>query len=150
MTQAIPNWWLYLSGAFFLVNGLLFVALIFAVIKMLPARNALTGKVGDLTTKIESVAERVEEVAKNVGETVGSVGAKTTGILGSVELIAQSASRQFEKFSPYLVGAMTAMKLVKSLNEMRAGKDVLEATKKKTLTKKPASKPAPKKRFGIF
>jgi hypothetical protein len=108
----------------------------------------MSAKVAELTKKVEVLAVRVEEVATTMKETVGNVGQKASGILGSVELIAQSASKQFERFSPFIVGAMTAMRLVKSLNEMRHGKSAMEATKGKTLEKKPAT--PPKKRLGLF
>lgn len=154
--QEVPTWWLAISAIFFIINTLFFVALIVVVIKLMPVLQQMTQKIGDLTTKVEKVAEKVEEVATHLGEvaghlgeTVGNVGQKATGILGSIELITQSASRQFERFSPLLVGAMTTMRLVKALNEMKSGKPTLEATKGKTLTKKAASS-GRKKLFGIL
>ncbi len=149
MTE-IPTWVVIAAGLFFVVNILFYVALIAVLILVVkPAMQQMSAKVSELTAKVDKVAVRVEELATNVRETLESVSLKASSILGSVELIAQSASKQFERFSPFIVGAMTAMRLVKSLNEMRHGRSALEATKKKTLEKKPAT-PAKKKLFGIF
>jgi uncharacterized protein YoxC len=149
MTE-IPTWVVYAAGIFFAINTAFYLVLIWVLVtKVGPAMQQMSAKVADLTTKVETVATRVEELAANVKETMDNVGQKATGILGSVELIAQSASKQFERFSPFIVGAMTAMRLVKSLNEMRHGRSALDATKKKTLEKQPATPPK-KKLFGIF
>jgi methyl-accepting chemotaxis protein len=148
MTE-IPSWWFYVSGLCFLLNILLFVALIIAVIKIIPMVQQTTQKVQELTEKVEGVANRVEEVAKNVGDKAGEIGHRATGILGSVENMAHSASRQFEKFSPFIVGALTAFRLVKALNEMKHGKSAAQATKEKTLEKQPAQQQK-KKLLGIF
>jgi hypothetical protein len=149
MTE-IPTWVVYAAGIFFVINIVFYAALIWVLLtKVGPAMQNLTAKVGELSQKVEDVAKRVEDVADSIKDTVGNVGQKASGILGSVELIAQSASRQFERFSPFIVGAMTAMRLVKSLNEMRHGKSAVEATKGKTLEKRPATK-SKSKLFGIF
>jgi hypothetical protein len=142
----IPSWWLAVSAIFFIVNILLFCGWLFAIFKLVqfmkevtPKINEISGKVGALVVKVEQVAERVEEVATSVKETVDGVGGRAKGVVGSVELVAQSASRQFERFSPFIVGAMTAMRLIKSLNEMRHGRSAASATKKKNLKDKPVT-----------
>lgn len=147
MNNEIPSWWLIVSGIFFVLNALLFLALsyvAFMVVKFLkdvqPKVNEISGKVTGLVAKIEQVAVRVEEVAESVKNTIDGVGSRATGVVGSVELVAQSASRQFERFSPFIVGATTAMRLVKALNEMRAGRSAASATKKGILKNKPAAK----------
>lgn len=145
MTE-IPPIWLWLSGIFFFVNICLFIGWIVAIVKLVgfiktvtPKVNEISGKVNDLVVKVEQVAVRVEEVATSVKETVDGVGGRAKGVVGSAELIAQSASRQFERFSPFVVGAMTAMRLIKALNEMRHGKSATDATKKKNLKDKPVT-----------
>ncbi len=148
--MTVPAWVIWAAGLFFIVNILFYIALIVVLLVVVkPAMHRMSMKLSELTGKVDKVANRVEELATNLKESLESVSMKANGILGSVELIAQSASKQFERFSPFIVGAMTAMRLVKSLNEMRHGKSALEATKKKTLEKKPAT-PEKKKLFGIF
>lgn len=147
MNNGIPGWVVIAAGVFFILNALLFIALgyvAFMVVKFLkeaqPKIGELSSKVSALVAKVEQVAVRVEEVAESVKNTIDGVGSRATGVVGSAELIAQSASRQFERFSPFIVGATTAMRLVKALNEMRAGRSAASATKKGVLKNKPASK----------
>jgi hypothetical protein len=60
---------------------------------------------------------------------VDGVGGKAKSVAGSAEIVATSASRQFERFSPLLVGALTAIRIVKAVSDARRPK--LEPTKKK-------------------
>lgn len=147
MNNDIPNWWLIVSALFFVANLVFFIVLAYLGVTLVrvlketkPKVDEISTKVSALVTKVEQVAVRVEEVANSVKETVDNVGGRAKGVVGSAELVAQSASRQFERFSPFVVGAMTAMRLVKALNEMRHGRSAASATKKGTLKKKPASK----------
>lgn len=150
--MTLPTWWLVLSAVFFVMNILLFGALIFACLKLVQVVQGVQPQVKDLSDKVHALIDKVDALAASVRENVESVGARTKGIVGSVELIAQSASRQFERFSPFIVGATTAMRLIKALNEMRHGRSAAEATNKKTLEQRPAKvdKPKRKKRFGIL
>jgi uncharacterized protein YoxC len=143
----IPTWWLVLSGVFFFMNILFFVAMTFAMLALArmvkniqPQISGLSTKVHGLIDTVENVAKRVEEVAASVRQTVEGVGGRAQGVIGSAEVVAHSASKQFEKFSPFVVGALTAMRLVKALNEMRHGRSAAQATKKKTLERRPASR----------
>jgi len=157
MTE-IPTWWLVVSAAFFVVNLLMFAALGYAVIKLVafmkevqPQITGLSTKVHSLIDTVEGVAKRVEEVALSVKDTVDGVGGKAKGVVGSAEIVMHSASKQFEKFSPFLVGTLTAIRLIKGLNEMRHGRPATKATSRKSIEKKPA-KPLKRKKglFGLF
>ena len=145
--NGIPVWVSWAAGIFFVVNILFYVALIVAVLRissllrdLRPKIDELSGRVHSLADRIEGVAQRVEEVAESVRDTISGVGGKAKGVVGSVELIAQSASRQFERFSPFVVGALTAIRLVKALNEMRKGRPLKDATKKGVVERTPARK----------
>lgn len=150
MTE-IPLWWLILSGAFFFMNLVFFGVMAFVLIKLLAIVKELQPKVGELTTTVkglvttvQGVAHRVEELAATVKDKADNVGGKAQEVVGSTGMIMNTASRQFERFAPYITGALTAMRLVKALNEMRKGKSVTKATTQKTLDKVPATK---KRRF---
>lgn len=141
----MPDIYLWLSGAFFLINIVFFVVLIIVLlelkkflIEVRPKVNELSTKVNGLVTQVELVAKKVEEVASNVAVTTAELGGRAKGVVGSVELVAQSASRQFERFSPFVVGAMTAMRLVRALSDIRGGRKPSEALKGKNMKKKPA------------
>jgi len=127
MTNEIPLWWLILSAIFFIVAIVLVVILAIVGLKVVeflntvkPKVDEISGKVSDLVVKVEHVAVRVEEVATSVKDAVEGVGGRAKGVAGSVELIASSGARQFEKFSPIVVGIMTALRLAKSVSDFRS------------------------------
>jgi len=162
MTNAVPDWWLWVSAAFFAVNLLFFLALAVVMLKIVALVKDLGPKVGELTTKVEGLVVKVEEVstqvtevAQHVKETVTDVGQKTSSILGSIEQIATTASKQFERFSPFVIGAMTAMKLVRAVADFRQErtfKGKVEKKSKNLLERLlPDSKPKEKKKLlGLF
>ncbi|RYG47917.1 hypothetical protein EON79_06000 [bacterium] len=150
MTE-IPLWWLIVSAAFFAVNLLFFVVMAVVLLKLLGIVQALQPKVAELTgtvqglvTTVQGVAHKVEELTATVKNRADGVGSKAQEVVGSTGMIMNTASRQFERFAPFITGALTAMRLVKALNEMRKGRSATDSTKKKTLEKVPATK---KKRF---
>lgn len=127
MNNEIPQWWFALSAIFFVVNIILFIAVIAAVWKLVQFFEAIQPKVQEISTqvntlivKVDRVADRVEEVAVSVRDTVEGVGGRAKGVASSVEIIAHSASRQFEKISPLVVGAMTAFRIIKGIRDLRS------------------------------
>jgi hypothetical protein len=121
--------WFWLSACFFLLNILLFIGLVVATVMVLrllsemkPKIDALEQNIQGLVLKVHSVADRVEEVATSVRNTVENVGGKAKGMAGSAEIVAQSASKQFERFSPFVIGAITAIRLVTALRQFQAAK----------------------------
>lgn len=129
MTE-IPPFWLWVSGAFFLLGALFFLTLIIAMVLLVIKVNQLAPqvqetikKVNGLTAQVQDISQKVGQIATNLNSTVTEVGGRAKGVVGSVELVTQSASRQFERFSPFVVGAVTAIRLVRSLAEMRKKED---------------------------
>lgn len=154
----IPTWWLVLSGLFFFANLVFFVGLTIAALKLveiirglLPKVDALSKEVVEISHKVQGIATQVEGLTESLKNTATSVGGRATSVAGSVELVASSAGRQFERFAPFITGALTAIRLAKALNEMRAGRSPANATSKKVLTNTPAAKTPPRKRlFGVL
>ncbi|HEY0866075.1 MAG TPA: hypothetical protein VGE01_01780 [Fimbriimonas sp.] len=145
--KEIPAVWLWVSGLFFFVNLLFNIGLLIALWKLYTILNdtrpkiaSLAAKTDMLIHKVQQVAERVEEVATTVRDRTNEVGGRARGVIGSAELVVHSASKQFERFSPFVVGAVTAMRLIKALNEMRHGRSAKDATKKGLLERLPARK----------
>ena len=143
--NSFPEWWIWASGIFFVVNLLFFAALTFALFRLAillkeisPKVNELSVKVNALVVQVQDVAKKVEEVAQNVATTTNELSGRAKGVVGSAELVAQSASRQFERFSPFFVGAVTAMRLVRALSDIRGGRKPSEALKGKNMKRKPA------------
>ncbi len=123
------NTWFWLSVIFFLLSILLMVGyialgvVIFRFVKeMRPKVDALEKNVQTAIQRVHVVSERVEEVAASVKATVDNVGDKAKGVATSAELVAHTASRQFERFSPILIGALTAIRVVSAIRESRKSK----------------------------
>jgi uncharacterized protein YoxC len=143
----VPAWmittWFWLSSIFFLLGIIVLVGIFVAGLKVLqmltelkPKIDALDQNVQGLLVKVHSVADRVEELTVSVKATVDNVGGRARGVAGSAELVAQVASRQFERFSPWLIGTITAMRLV---NEWRAEHAKAKGGKPQSKLKKASS-----------
>lgn len=134
----VPTWWLVLSGLFFLANIFLFVALGIAALKLVAILKDLTPRIVAIEKQISDLVKKVQDLTAHVGELVDNVGGKAKGVVGSAEGMVQSASRQFERFSPFVVGALTAIRLVGALNQVRKGRGVDKArTRKGIIRRKP-------------
>jgi uncharacterized protein YoxC len=128
--------WFWLSVIFFVLSIVLMVGyvalgiLVFRFIKeMRPKVDALEQNVQGVVQRVQAVAERVEEVAVSVKSTVDNVGTKARGVASSAEIVAQAASRQFQRFSPVLMGTLTAIRIVGALRDSRRQKTVNQAGK---------------------
>jgi methyl-accepting chemotaxis protein len=139
MTE-IPTWWLVLSGVFFFMNALLFLACACAAVYLISFMRELSPRIAtlekslqELIAKIQAVTERVEGVAASLRDTVESVGGKAKHVAGSAEMVASSASRQFERVSPIVTGVLTTIKIIRaiqSLKQARAAKKEHASRKK--------------------
>lgn len=148
----IPSIWLWLSGLFFFFGTVFFAVLSYVLLQMKKQMDEMRPKVDDLShklsetiTQVQEVAKRVDEVAKVVAKNTEEVSNRAKGVMGSAELIAQSASRQFEKFSPLIVGAMTAARLLNIVRDVRGGGQPTA-----TPTGNVKSSPKPVKRKGVM
>jgi len=137
MTE-IPTWWLVLSGVFFVCNGVLFIVGTIALIYLIrvlkvasPRLAAIEKSIQELVVKISAVTEKVEQVATSLRETVENVGGRAKGVAGSAELVAATASRQFEKASPIVTGVLTALKIMQAVQGFRASRSAKKESSKK-------------------
>lgn len=129
----LPMWWLIISAVFFVINIFFFIGMIFAGMTLLRMIKEMQPKVTALTERVDSIGKHVEELAISARTTVEGVGGRAKSVVTSVDSIAHMASAQFERFSPLFVGALTAIRLVKALGEVRKGAGVGKATSKKAL-----------------
>jgi hypothetical protein len=115
----IPNWlimtWLVLSSIFFILNIGIFVALLFMMVKMMKLVQDLTPRVHSIAERVDGIAAQVEDIAKNTKTTMEGITGRTKSVMGSVDTIAVTASRQFEKFSPVILGATAAFRVWQSV-----------------------------------
>jgi hypothetical protein len=141
MTE-IPLWWLIASFVFFVLQSLFILALIFALFKLMQAIQQITPKVEAISAKVHDIGEKVEDLTTNVKGTLEALGGRAKSVAGSADLIAHTASRTFEKFSPVVIGILSALRILKAVKEYRAGHSAAEATSPKTLDKGGPKEPA--------
>jgi hypothetical protein len=134
MTQ-FPPWVVYAAGVFFLVQIAFTLGLIYAVWKLVQAIQQIAPKVEAISVKVHDIGEKVEDLTTNVKGTLEALGGRAKSVAGSADLIAHTASRTFEKFSPVVIGILSALRILKAVKEYRAGQSVAEATSPKTLDK---------------
>ena len=134
--MTVPTWWLVLSGLFFVANIFLFVALGVAALKLVGVLKGLTPKIVAIEGQVQDLVKKVQALTASIQETVTNVGGKTKAVVGSAEGVVQSASRQFERFSPFVIGSLTAIRLVSALNQARQGRSLAKATSKKGIFKR--------------
>ena len=140
----IPMWWLILSALFFAIVTLLFVALCFLVVTLIKAVNniqpqvtglvtkvnddlipqvqSLVTKVEALTGKVDGIADSAKSLTDSAKGTVDNVGSKVRGMTNSVEHIAMSATKQFDKAAPIIGIAIAGLRLYTMFMEMRGQK----------------------------
>src|ERR671916_376197 len=119
--QPVPTWWLVLSGLFFFVNILFFIGIMIGGFFLLKFMKDLRPRMDTLTQRLDDLHRRVIDLTETLHKNIEGIGGKAKGVVGSVERVAQSTSRQFERYSPFFIGALTAMRLIKALNEFRKG-----------------------------
>ena len=132
----VPTWWLVLSGLFFFMNIVLFAALAYAAVKLIGILKDLTPRVVAIEKQVQDLIKKVQDLAANLQQTVGELSGRAKGVVGSAEGVAQSASRQFERYSPFVIGSLTAIRLVSALNGVRQGRSLAKSTTKKGVFKK--------------
>ena len=136
--NGMPTWWLVISGLAYLSLFLVCVSLIVVAVFAVKFLKEVAPKVVAIEGQVQDLVKKVQALTESLHDTVSSVGGRAKGVVGSAEGIAQSASRQFERFSPFVIGALTAIRLVKALNESKKGRSLAKTTTRKGIAKKPA------------
>lgn len=134
MTE-IPTWWLVVSAIFFALGSLFLLALVVVVLKLIQAIQQLTPKVEAISDKVHDIGSKVEDLTTNVKTSLETFTGRAKSVAGSVDLVAHTASRTFEKFSPVVIGILSALRILKAVKEYRAGASPAEATKGKVQEK---------------
>jgi hypothetical protein len=128
--------WLWISGIYFIVQTVFTLGLLFALYKLVTIFRQLVPKIAAIGDKVHDIGSKVEDLTVSVKTTVDNVGGRAKSVAGSADLIAHTASRSFEKFSPYVIGIMSALRIIKAVREFRQGSSLADATKQKALDPK--------------
>lgn len=129
MTE-IPPIWLWVSGIYFAIQTVFVFCLIIAVINLIKSIKEITPKVEALTEKVQSIGDKVEDLTDNVKSTMEVVGVRAKSVAGSADMIAHTASRTFERFSPVVVGILSAIKIFKAVQDFRSSQKHTNPEKK--------------------
>jgi|SRR5579862_2477740 len=115
----VPDYWFWLSAIFFFLGIVIMVGQIVLGVVIFRLIKEVKPKVDAMEQKVNETVEKVQAVSAKVEALVDHVGTRARGVSDSVELVAHSASRQFERFSPILIGALTAIRIFTALRESR-------------------------------
>jgi|SRR5579862_2694960 len=117
----IPSWVVVSAGIFFLVQILSALCTIFLIFKVVQTMQELAPKVEAISVKVKEIGDKVEDLTDSVKSTADTVGARAKSISGSADSIAQTAATSFERYSPYVVGILSALRILRAVQEFRAG-----------------------------
>ncbi len=132
----MPTWWLVISAFAYICLAIVCISLAVTAFFVVKFLKDVQPRVASIEGQVKELVGKVQELTTNINETVNNVGGRARGVVGSAEGMAQSASRQFERFSPFVVGALTAIRLVKALKEAKEGRSLAKATSKKGILRK--------------
>lgn len=137
MNGGMPTWWLVISAIAYVCLAITCIALAVTALFVVKFLKEIAPKVVAIEGQIQDVVKKVQDLTVSIHDKVESLGGRAKGVVGSAEGIAQSASRQFERFSPFVIGALTAIRLVKALNDAKKGRSLAKATSRRGIAKKP-------------
>lgn len=120
--MTFPDWWLGISGVFFLFAVIGQIALIVLLIRMIGLIATVKPSLEASVKKMESAAERVETAAKSVQTTVESVGGSTRHVAQSVETVVSAGAKKLEPIAGYIGIAMTALQVYRELRDTFGGR----------------------------
>ena len=138
VSPGLINTWLIVSLVFFALNIVLFLALTILAFSLMKWMKEMKPKIESISTKVDSIGKNVEELTQHVKTTAENVGGRAQSVATSVDAIAHMAANTFERFAPYIGGAMAAMKLFSGFMQMRQSMapKSLEVTTKETKVKR--------------
>ncbi|MFN3682705.1 MAG: hypothetical protein ACK41F_02095 [Fimbriimonadaceae bacterium] len=122
----IPTWWLWVSGAFFLIASVAWILIAVLVLRVFLAVQALRPKVEATLEKVEGVAVQVEQLATAARSTVETVGGKAKTVAGAFELLALATASRFQAVSRVLAALGAGAKVVNMLKGLRPKKAGLD------------------------
>lgn len=116
----MPDWWIWVSGATFVLSLVLNVVLIVAVVMVLKTVLPL---VKDVKGKVDSITTKVDGIATNVKSTVDTVHTKTTQILGSAEEASAEVTKKVSAASAAITAIFVVTRLVGAIRGMQQHAD---------------------------
>ena len=113
----MPDWWMWLSGATFLLSIVLNLVLIVAIVQVL---RTVLPMVKDVKAQVQSITTKVDGITTNVKSTVDNIHIKTTHILGSAEEASAEVTRKVSAASAAITAIFVVTRLVGAIRGMQA------------------------------
>jgi hypothetical protein len=119
VSPGLVNTWLIVSLIFFALNIVLFLALTILAFTLMKWMKEMKPKIESISNRVDAIGKNVEELTDHVKNTAESVGGRAKSVATSVDAIAHLAANTLERFSPYVGGALAAMRLLSGFVQMR-------------------------------
>ncbi|MCK6632159.1 MAG: hypothetical protein L6Q31_07255 [Fimbriimonadaceae bacterium] len=124
----IPTWWLVISGAFFGIGVLAFLAMTALFLRLSAVVNELKPKIDNISAKVEALTANLESTSAQAKSTITTVGSGTANIVRSVETALVGSAKRLEGFATVMFTALSILKLVKEFQAVR-GKPHVDSSK---------------------
>ena len=128
----MPQWWLYASLAFFIVNAAFFVALIVVLLRFQAILKDLHPKLTETADRIEEASKKIAQTADSAKKTVDHVGSKARNVADGIEAVAMVSAKRFQTLSMFFTATSTVLKLYQMVKSNKAEKTKVD---KKALNK---------------
>ncbi len=120
----LPEWWIVVSGIFFLFGLVTFVVVAATAWQAMKMLRELQPKVERLSERVESIGLKIESMASTAKGTVDTVGSGTQSMVRAVEGIVSGTGKKLESIAPVLMVAFAAVRLYREFSQARAATKV--------------------------
>ena len=107
----MPQEWLEVTAGAAIVVMITGAVVVVLAVYMMVVLADLRRNINAVSAKIQGISDRVDTVAKQVQEVTTEVGARTTGIVRTVDDIAAGAFDIIERYAPIALGLAIVFKL---------------------------------------
>lgn len=118
----IPSWWLYVSGAFFILGLISFAALTLLILRLLSIVNELKPRVDRISERVEAISAKVDSMADSAKGSVERVSNSTKGITQSIDSLVTGTTGKMQQITSILGVLMTGYQLFQQFQAMKAAK----------------------------
>ena len=94
-----PQWWYVVSGVFFAFGIAFYIVLVCLLLMLLKLVKEVGTKMDALSKRLIGVTERIDNLVVEVKRVTSDVGGHATGIVGSVNSLAQTVTGKAEVVS---------------------------------------------------
>lgn len=109
----VPNWWLNLSGAFFALALITFIAFLVIAIQLAITLSEVAKSIRQMSARLDGISTQVEGLVKTVRKVTGDVGSQASQIAQTANIITSGLSQKAELAGTVLLSVMALRRLFK-------------------------------------